>query len=374
MIHTNDLRWQLLPATRFDEIAADWDRLASHSATAVFLDTRFMRPLIETFGTGAERIAVGTHQGAVVALAVLQPQATGRWQLFQPSQLPTGPLVLAPDLGLQVAAAGLVRALPFGTLIVGLTQLDSLAHPPPRAAPDAEQSPYIETAWVDVEGSFEAYWEGRGKNLRQNMRKQRRKLEEESIEARLETLTAAHDVAQAIADYGTLESAGWKADSGTAVHPDNPQGRFYRSMLEAFCAAGRGRIYRYRFNDCVVAIDLCIENEHAIVVLKTTYDESQQKTYSPALLMREDAFAQLWREGRLRRIEFYGKVMDWHRRWTDQSRPLYHYTQFRWPWLRVLRDALRRRPAGPPDQPPALALAPQSTASPAAQAQEARPS
>lgn len=65
------------------------------------------------------------------------------------------------------------------------------------------------------------------------------------------------DIAQAIADYGLLESAGWKAEGGTAIHPDNAQGRFYRAMLENFCRQGRGRVYRYRFDDKVVAVDLC---------------------------------------------------------------------------------------------------------------------
>lgn len=61
------------------------------------------------------------------------------------------------------------------------------------------------------------------------------------------TLTCVTDpagVAAALADYGALESAGWKAGTGTAIHPDNAQGRFYRRMLEAFCTAilaGRSR-------------------------------------------------------------------------------------------------------------------------------------
>ena len=106
---------------------------------------------------------------------------------------------------------------------------------------------------------------------------------------------------------------------GTAIHPDNEQGRFYRAMLEAFCSAGAGRIYRYRFGDRVVAIDLCIEGGGALVILKTTYDESI-KTISPAFLMREESFRGLFGERRLKRIEFFGKLMEWHTRWTDDIR------------------------------------------------------
>lgn len=36
------------------------------------------------------------------------------------------------------------------------------------------------------------------------------------------------------------------------------------------------------------------------------------------------------RRGRVRSIEFYGRVMDWTRRWTDQKRTLYHINSYRW--------------------------------------------
>ncbi|MCM8758111.1 MAG: hypothetical protein NC903_03515, partial [Candidatus Omnitrophica bacterium] len=33
-------------------------------------------------------------------------------------------------------------------------------------------------------------------------------------------------------------------------------------------------------------------------------------------LMRQDEFSALFAEGRFKRIEFFGKVMEWHTRWT----------------------------------------------------------
>ena len=49
--------------------------------------------------------------------------------------------------------------------------------------------------------------------------------------------------------------------------------------------------------------------------------------------MRQDELKALWAEGRIRRVEFYGKVMEWHTRWTDQSRTLYHLNCYRWSLL-----------------------------------------
>lgn len=346
-LDTSKLHWRLLPAEGFDSVASDWDRLACQYGRAPFLISDFIRPMLRHFGSGRETLAVGEFNGAVIALVILTRAGTGRTNTFQPSQLPLGPVLLAPGLAVERVLDSLMRHLPVSTLVAGLTQLDAAMFPKPAETERLGVKDYIQTAWVDVTGTFAEYWDARGKNLRQNMRKQRRKLEEDGTVATLETLRQPSMVASAIADYGALESAGWKAGGGTAVHPDNAQGRFYSEMLERFCTHGRGCIYRYRFGDKVVAVDLCVESDDTIVILKTTYDETY-KTLSPAFLMREEAFAQIWKEGRIRRIEFFGKLMDWHKRWTDNARDLYHVTRYRWGWIRRLnqrRAASAKAPA-----------------------------
>ena len=92
----------------------------------------------------------------------------------------------------------------------------------------------------------------------------------------------------------------------------------------------------------LVAMDLCIEGDDYIVILKTTYDESIGNMTSPALLMRQEAFAQLFAEPRLQRIEFFGKIMEWHVRWSNESRTMYHLNLYRWSALRLFRKLLRK--------------------------------
>jgi hypothetical protein len=103
---------------------------------------------------------------------------------------------------------------------------------------------------------------------------------------------------------------------------------------------GKGRIFRYLFGGQVVAMDLCIESGGVLVVLKTTYDE-KFKVVSPATLMRHEIMDRLFAEGRITRIEFYGKAMEWHLRWTNDLRTLYHANRYRWSALKRLRVALR---------------------------------
>ncbi len=330
------MTWTLHPIEQLPVFASQWDKLVMARVGTPFLEMAFLQPALAIFGTGRELLCLDHVDGALAAAAIVQRGPKGMWQTFQPSQLPLGAWTAAQGVDLTAQASTLLAKLPGLSLGLGLSQLDSRLHPRPPDSATLRTQDYIQTAWVDIEGSFEAYWDGRGKNLRQNTRKQRNKLVAEGTATRLECITAAADVGKAIGDYGLLESAGWKTTDGTAVHPDNDQGRFYQQMLENFCNLGRGRVYRYWFGDKVVAMDLCIDDSKTIVILKTTYDESY-RTISPSTLMRQDQFQRLFEEAEFERIEFFGKVMEWHTRWTSCSRNLYHATAYRWALLKSLQ-------------------------------------
>lgn len=208
---------------------------------------------------------------------------------------------------------------------------------------------YIRTARIRIDGSFDEYWLSRGKNLRHSVNRQRNKLARESIDTRLEIINRPHEIAAVVAEYGRLESAGWKAGRGTAIHPENAQGRFYRRVLESFAETGEGQVYCFHYNGDIVAMDLCILKQRCLIVLKTTYDERQGKT-SPALLMRHDILKQAFEAGKTEVVEFYGSVMDWHRKWSEEIRTMYQINLYRWggvamvhKWLSQLRKKKSRR-------------------------------
>ncbi|MDP2881175.1 MAG: GNAT family N-acetyltransferase [Azonexus sp.] len=340
------MSWTIRPIAQFSEFRKEWDALVQSRPGTPFLESAFLLPLLDVFGTGEEQLCLLHSDSQLCAAAIMQRRQKSIWQTFQPSQLPLGAWVTNGNVDLVSACNELLRRLPGLTLGIGASQLDPRIQIRPEDSAKVRTQDYIQTAWIDIGGSFETYWEARGKNLKQNTRKQRNKLQAEGIETRIECITTPEGVKKAIEDYGSLESAGWKAADGTAILPDNAQGHFYRKMLENFCSMGRGRIYRYWFDDKVVAMDLCIHDHTAIVILKTAYDESY-KAVSPSTLMRQDEFQQLFDEQKFSRIEFYGKVMEWHTRWTTQSRTLYHATEYRWAWLKKLHA----RMSAPVEQP-----------------------
>jgi hypothetical protein len=340
-----DMTWTIHPIREFESLREQWQRANLAGSASPLFDVDFVVPLLREFCSGKEVIACCERDHRIEAMGILTPKGRGVWETFQPSQAPLGIWVQRGGVQWQELPSGLMRKLPGFPLAVGITQQDPQLISRPNENATLKTLDYVDTAKITLQGSFEDYWSARGKNLRQNMKKQRSKLEKEGVITRLQLTTAPEDVAQAMVDYGKLESAGWKAQLGTAIHPDNAQGRFYQSMLEAFCRRGTGRVYRYWYNDRIVAMDLCIEGAGSIIILKTTYDESIKDGSSPAFLLRQEEVQALFEEGKFDRIEFYGKVMDWHLKWTEEVRTLYHVNYYRFAVLPRLRQIIKRRGA-----------------------------
>jgi len=344
------MSWTLVPAREFAGHRADWEGLHARGAASSLLAFDFVAPLVTEFGRAGDLLAIWRKGGSTGAMALLRPTRRGAWATFQPAQAPLGLWLQQDGLDTEALARSLLGALPGFPLVFALTQMDPMLMPRPGDGPCTRTLDYIATARVTLAGSFDDYWAGRGKNLRANLKKQRARLEREGIVTRLHVERDPAAMAQAVADYGRLESAGWKAGQGTAVDAGNAQGRYYRAMLDALAGRNASSVYRYYFNEQLVAMDLCVEDAHSIVVLKTSYDERVPSNWSPTLLMREEATRALFDGGRLARLEFYGRVMEWHLRWTDEVRTMYHVNYYRWPGLRRLHALLeaRNRPATSP--------------------------
>lgn len=333
-----DLQWQDLPVSDLTgEWAKSWDILNAERGDLPFLATYFIKTALDQFGSGQERLLIAQDQQGPAVMLVLYRKHFFIWETFQPSQLPLGAWVARKDISLLEAACSVLHSglLKFG-LIIGITQVDPLLAPHEPETANSVSNDHINIGWVELEGSFSDYWNSRGKNLRQNLRRQRKKLVSEGVITTFRCLTETLDMANAVDRYGCLESAGWKSQQDTAIHRDNAQGHFYTKILEEACKKGEGVVFEYFFNDRLVASNLCLQKGRVLIRLKTTYDE-KAKPYTPAFLLQEDQLEQSFQDGHIERMEFFGKIMEWHTRWTEKSRTLYHLTVFRYRWLKKIR-------------------------------------
>lgn len=340
-----NIHWKNLPASSLQpdgQLLPAWDLLNAARGGLPFLAGDAIVSALKILGDGSERLLVGYDGTRVVAMFLLTPQDKFQWRTFQPSQLPLGAWVADAQLQLLDITRSLLRG-PLGFCLgLSITQVDPHVAARAEDTPDSQHTDYIDTGWIDIEGSFDEYWCARGKNLRQNMRKQRAKLLAKGVKLTMQVLRDHAEMAPAVARYGRMESSGWKAQKGTAIHPDNAQGRYYRELLENASLRGEAVVYQYLFDDRVVAMNLCLVRQGTLVVLKTTYDESIQ-SYSPAFLLRETELQEFYGGGQIKHLEYFGRLMEWHTKLTEKKRTIYHLTVYRWPLVKKLAEARRRR-------------------------------
>jgi hypothetical protein len=286
-------------------------------------------------------------ESAPAAMAIVSSRRACVWETFQPSQMPLGAWLMRPGVEYVIAGRRLLRALPGWGQLLSITQQDPAVHARPADSAVLQTIDYITTGWIALDRDFDSYWKERGKGLRQNMRTQRSRLARDGIVPRFEIVSDPAQVGAVVEAYARLESGGWKGREGTAVQLNSPQGRFYLEVLQAYCAAGLGRLCVFRFDDRPVAVDLHVEHGDTLVLLKTTYDESVQGL-SPSSMLREELLKSLFDEGRIRRLEFFGPAMEWTYRWTDRLRKLFHVNVYRSAAAGTLHRLARSRgrPAG----------------------------
>lgn len=321
------VNWTIDSIDNFDQHRDAWDTLNAENSDSPLLSSKFVAPLIANFGAGNEVLAHCELNGRICCMAILEKNRVGSWQTFQPSQAPVGSWLQSSEASTAELASSLRGKLSGAWLMLGITQLDPALLPRPESSSSLTSIDYIETAHIPVTGSFDEYWAERGKNLRQNLRRQRNRLAREEVETQLSIIQDIDAIHDGVKAYGEMESAGWKNESNTAIHIDNAQGKFYEQLLKNFAQSGDAFIFQYRYNGELVTTDLCIRGGGSFIILKTTYDESIT-TSSPAMLMREDAFNHIFTEQLAQRIEFYGKAMEWHKRWAKDIRTMYHVNSY----------------------------------------------
>jgi CelD/BcsL family acetyltransferase involved in cellulose biosynthesis len=339
------MTWQFSPIQELESRIGEWQELNRQSANSPLLDQDFVLPLARAFATGHEILGTYRVGQSTAAMGLFQQTSRLSWQTFQPANAPLGLWISAPKVNFIDCLSKLVGSLPGITLVAGLSQLDPEHFPRPRHTSRLRTTDYISTAHVTVQGTFDEYWNQRSKNFRRDIKRQSNRLEREGTKPRFEILRAPHEMLAAVEAYAELEQSGWKASIDTAVSADAPQGQFYVDMLEHFAAKDKAVIYQYYLGDSLVASDICIEGDHVVIVLKTAHDHSV-KGISPAQLMRYEIFRHIFEKGDVRRIEFYGPVMDWHLRWTEDVRKIYHVNCFRWIGIAALQGFRARRIAG----------------------------
>lgn len=319
-------KWTFHPALeKYSHFKTLWNEVNGRYCNHVLLDAEFVEPLLHAYGDKNTLLAV-QDDSEFPALTLLVRQNRFFWQTFQPQNAPIGLMLIKENDDLIRTIDSLIRSLPGITLGLGITNQDSdfTAFRNVNAYHDKiEIMEHIKTPRIVLCGNFDEYWKSRHKDLVQNLARRERKIKESNGEISLVEHRDPEEMAFAIQEYSRLEQSGWKGKQGTAVTGDNVQGVFYREVMERFGRRGEGVVFRFLLDGKTIASQIGLERDGMIVFLKTAYDETL-KDLSPGLMMRKEIVRKLFSGGKIRTIELYGRVHDWHRKWTDQIRTIFH--------------------------------------------------
>ena len=81
----------------FPSFSKDWDRINRQRGNHILLDSRFVEPLVRTFGSEKMLLAVRVS-AQEPGMALIERGRPGFWRTFQPGQAPLGAILLAGEV------------------------------------------------------------------------------------------------------------------------------------------------------------------------------------------------------------------------------------------------------------------------------------
>jgi len=148
--------------------------------------------------------------------------------------------------------------------------------------------------YVAIDGTWDAYEGGLRRKFRSELRRRRRRLEEEG-HLTLEVFDGTERLDKLLEEGFRVEGSGWKDAHGTSIDSSPALRRFYTEV--AYWASERGwlRLAFLRLNGRTLAFDYCLECNEVHYLLKTGYDATYAK-FAPGMIIRHLMLARAFSE------------------------------------------------------------------------------
>ena len=300
-----------------------WDELNQlYNDAHPMLDSRFVKPLISYFPSSGSIIVLACYQASgPIAYFLIQEKNSLIANAYLPSQA-------------QIALALLPKNIPLNNLDFSFSlnwwniRLDFYGVDPKYHAPltnirQSEKQHRANNVIINLEQSFEQYWKDRPNNLRKNITRYINRIHKEKNNYLFKAITEPSDMRSAVARYGFIESKGWKGKIGTALHPSNAQGNYYKHIMSSFSKSQQAIVFELHIDKQLVASRLCILNKNQLIILKTTYDENYKK-YAVGRILLYEVVKYLFTNKSVQYIDFYTNATKEQADWSTSSREMYN--------------------------------------------------
>lgn len=324
MTTSDRTRWHLEKFSIEDsQFFQDWTLLSNkYHSNNQFLSCEFLKSLLEYFYDDTLVSVRASNHGEIQCIMLLRQRNKLIWELFKPSQAQAGLLLINPEFKPDIDL--LLKVFPSNVGRIDFLSLDPDEHLCLMNAVNTDQMVFNAiNMQIKLQGSFEDYWQLRSKNLRKNMSRYENRLVREDVILDFRQLTDPQDISSAVDRYGILESKGWKGKLGTALHPSNKQGQFYRGFLQQLAENANAVAYEFYIKDRLVASRLCCSKSDMLIILKTTFDEDF-KSFALGRLLLKKIVTTLFLQDKIKTIDFYTNASPEQLEWATQKRTIYN--------------------------------------------------
>lgn len=172
---------------------------------------------------------------------------------------------------------------------------------------------------LHIEGAWDIYVESLPARTFRKMASIRRRVEREigPVTVSMSAPRSA-EVDEHLNLLTTLEGAGWKGRRGSALAVRPDLRRFFYTYAHRAAQRGRLRVAVLSLGSRPAAIEVAVEANGRLWVLKIAYDEGLS-TYGPGMLLTHASIRRAFDTG-LRSYEFLGVAEAWQERWKPSRR------------------------------------------------------
>lgn len=293
----------------------EWDLLADRLDASPFLRPGWVLAWWRAFGAGRlELLELRRSSG----LAALLPVVHRHGAIFSPTNWHTPEFAPLYHDGCAEELIGQLFArrrplVELGWITVGHSSLQLLDAAAKAAGYDLLVSVRERSPCVAVEGDWPSYDQGLSGNLRRDLRRRRRRLEERGTVS-LEVI----DRPSALAEAYALESLGWKGRRRSAMQSRWRTAAFYREIADWAAERGWLRLVFLRLDGRPLAFHYALEAGGSYYALKGGFDPAFS-AYSPGALMIYATLERAFEEG-LKSYELLGGDELYKQRFTTSAR------------------------------------------------------
>ena len=186
--------------------------------------------------------------------------------------------------------------------------------------------------FIDCRGSWDDYWQSRGKSRTEWARRERRLVDDQK--ARCVLLTEWQEIEPIFEQILAIEASGWKGQEGSAIVQSPQTLGFYKEMARYWSEAGALRLFVLYIGEQAVAFELNAEYRGVLNCIKHGYDEALAKQ-GPGQVLRIQVLKWAFAQPSVKLFDMYGPETEAKMKWATGVETLQS--------LRVFRNSLAGR-------------------------------